>query len=515
MLGSIIGSWQHGALDDYGARLDAHARSLLMYDLMDVLSQSWQLPLAPPLPPCAVPLGAAGDEHHHSAAELRCSEGSLFAKDDEIEHVLGCWPHIRVFVGASSPDVSHERTFLLDFVLPALRVQACSRRVCLAWSDPMPWPDAHSQASQAQAPHAQLAHSSLEQTRDVTVSRLRALQACRIRSHPQVTQEQGIEDAGGGDGRGAIENACTLGALDNTSTLLNSMRQPFAIMVLGQRVGEPLAPGAQLKDALRDALGHVGVRDARQHDARQHNARQHDARQHDARQHDARDLPHHHQQLQHVQEPQEKPQHMQEEAQQMQEEAHEMTEETQEMAEKAEEMVEKAEEMVEETGETEVMAGEAQEMYEEAHEMTEEKLQHAQEPHAEPSHMREEAHEMSEKAHDMAVETQEMAAQVHEMAGETEDARYVHGEVTAPTYGWLASSFAEEQGRMVGPSDVELMHGVLFREEPSCVVLVKMSVLTEDDNFAQVCFSVYMCKYICMPFLYVFVRFSMYVYVYI
>ena len=53
-------------------------------------------------------------------------------------------------------------------------------------------------------------------------------------------------------------------------------------------------------------------------------------------------------------------------------------------------------------------------------------------------------------------------------------------------YGWLKSRMGEEEGRVAGPTDVELMHAVMFREIPTALVLVKMSVVSEEDNWAQV-----------------------------
>ena len=214
-LAGVFGSWQQAVTDDFGTRLDAHGRALLMYDLMDVLLTSWAPPLAAPLPPAPLPLCAPEDEESESQADLRCSEGAAFAEDDELEQVFACWPEVRVFVGASSPDVSHERKFLLDFVLPALRMQACSRRVCLSWVDPPLWRDPPADGGEAMVAHV----------RQVALARLRLLQGCRICPQAPAAMEDGSPGV-----RGA--------------------RQPLAVLVLGQRVGEPLLPGRVLKDAV-------------------------------------------------------------------------------------------------------------------------------------------------------------------------------------------------------------------------------------------------------------------------
>ena len=115
---------------------------------------------------------------------------------------------VRLFLSASSPDVCHERTFLLDFVLPALRVQACTRRVSLSWSAPPIWSEVPAEEPQ------QLQHAC-----DLALWRLRALEKCRISCSAPHLQEDG-------------------------TIKLRGPRQPFALVVVGQRVGEPLAPGA-------------------------------------------------------------------------------------------------------------------------------------------------------------------------------------------------------------------------------------------------------------------------------
>ena len=176
----VFGLWQHAVADDYGTRLDAHGRALLMYDLMDALLTSWAPPLAAPLPPAPLPLFAP-EEDEERQAELRCSQGAMFAEEDELEHVLACWPEVRVFVGASSPDVSHERKFLLDFVLPALRMQACSRRMCLSWVDPPPWHDAPADRGEALVAHV----------RDTALARLHLLESCRICPEAPAATEDG------------------------------------------------------------------------------------------------------------------------------------------------------------------------------------------------------------------------------------------------------------------------------------------------------------------------------------
>ena len=304
-LGSIMGAWQHGAGDDYGARLDAQGRAMLMYDVMDFLGSTWAPPLAPPLPPAALPLCRAsleeGAKTEDGEGQLSCVEGDRFAKEDELQDLLACWPHVRVFVGASSPDVSHERKFLLEFVLPALRVQACARRVCLSWADPKPWTDLYGDGGEEMA----VAHASC-----VAAARLRTLQACRICPTPPEVMEDGSAGKRG-------------------------QSQPLAVMVLGQRVGEPLAPGAALKDSLRQALA-PALDDA-----------------------DDRGV--------------------------------------------------------------------------------------------------------------ARVESEEREAGGGCLGGER--------------YGWLQSELGEEEGRMLGPTDVDMMHAVLFREAPSAVVLLKMSNVVSDDKF--------------------------------
>ena len=53
-------------------------------------------------------------------------------------------------------------------------------------------------------------------------------------------------------------------------------------------------------------------------------------------------------------------------------------------------------------------------------------------------------------------------------------------------YGWLSSEVGEEEGRLMGPTDLETMHAVLFREEPSAVVLMKISDVCVDGKWEQV-----------------------------
>lgn len=49
----------------------------------------------------------------------------------------------------------------------------------------------------------------------------------------------------------------------------------------------------------------------------------------------------------------------------------------------------------------------------------------------------------------------------------------------------------------IGPTDIEIMDGVFFRQSPSAVVLLKMSIVTEDDKWLQVrprIESLYLCS---------------------
>jgi hypothetical protein len=319
-LGSIMGAWQHGVGDDYGARLDGQGRAMLMYDVMDFLASTWAPPLAPPLPPAALPLCWAGLEEpaetEDGKGQLSCVEGDRFANEDQLQELLGCWPHVRVFVGASSPDVSHERKFLLDFVLPALRVQACARRVSLSWADPKPWTDLSGDGGE----EAAVAHASR-----VASARLRTMQACRICPTPPEVMEDG--------------SAATRG-----------QSQPLAVLVLGQRVGEPLAPGAALKDSLRRALA-AALDDADDGGVARVESQEREGQEREGR------------------EPQHPP------------------------------------------------AGGAC------------------------------------------------------LGGEQ--------------FGWLQSELGEEEGRMLGPTDVDMMHAVLFREAPSAVVLLKMSSVVSDEKLEQ------------------------------
>ena len=242
-LAEAIGSWQHVSMDTYGTRLDAHGRAQLMYDIMDVVGAAWKTRLAPSLPPAPLPLcglgaGSGGEEDADLPEEvLGCREGQLMALDDQVEEALACWPEVRVFVSASSPDVSHERKMLLDFVLPALRVLACTRRVALSWTDPGSWHDPSENGAAKLADG--LDQGQLEHTRDICLQRLRAMQACRI---PTIARNTSTP-SGHQDGA-------------------RVPRQPFAVFVVGQRLDEPLLSGRVLKESLRVSLvGEGGVGD--------------------------------------------------------------------------------------------------------------------------------------------------------------------------------------------------------------------------------------------------------------